>query len=401
MSPAPSAPALSEPLVGIGSGRRFFPELEALRGIAILLVFFFHADGMLEPTLPSGGIMPTPFRAWIELGAVGVDLFFILSGFLLSLPFLEAARGGPPVSITHYFERRALRILPMWWLAVAVATIVSTRVPEQLLWGVPYLFFADAFGFPVHALLPHSLPWWSLVTEVQFYLVLPIVGLLLCSRAGRWGLLALVVVWIGAYVAVLSRVGGLTMTTKIALVSNLFGRAPLFAFGMLAAWVHLRWGESIRARLAVSHVASTGVADLMMLALVWAGGTLLAEMVFVGIGGQLVRFRPLWHIGAGVVLTAILLVLLLAPLRTRALWVNPLLCRVGVLSYSLYLIHLWPLDVALARFRTLPPAPPNGWTLPATLTVLAVLAACLGLSELTYRFVERPFLVRKARAELR
>jgi len=388
--------ALSVP-AGLERGRTYFPELEALRGIAILLVFFFHADALVFPTPMRGGRYPDPLAAWFQMGAVGVDLFFILSGFLLSLPFLQAARGGAPVSVRRYFARRALRILPMWWLTVALATLLSAHRPEHYLWALPHMVFANAFGFPVHPLLPYSIPWWSLATEVQFYLLLPVVGRLLCSRGGRVTLIALAVAWAVLYGAMLARLGPeIAMTTRIQLSSSIVGRAPVFGLGMLAAWIHLRWGARLRAWLEASRLARAGGCDLVVVALVLLGGTLLSRVFFLGTARVFHGAWPLWHVAAGGCMTAIMLLLLLAPLRLRPLFVNPVLARIGVVSYSLFLTHLVPMSIVLGLFG-FSGKPSDGWTLAATLAAFVALAVCLGLAELGYRFVERPFLVRKAR----
>jgi len=391
VSTASSTPA------GIDRGRTYFPELESLRGIAILLVFFFHADPIVDREPMRGGNAPNPLAAWFEMGAVGVDLFFILSGFLLSIPFLEAARGGAPVSVRRYLERRALRILPMWWFTVALVMLISVRVPQHLLWGLQYMVFANAFGFSVPPLLPYSIPWWSLATEVQFYLLLPIVGLLLGSRGGRAALVLLLVAWAVFYGDVLANaVPGLSATGRIALTSSIVGRLPVFGLGMLAAWIHLGWGARLRAWLATSRLARAGACDVAVVALVLLGGALLGWVTSLGVAHVFRGARPLWHVGASVCMTAIMLLLLLAPLRLRPLFVNPVLARIGVVSYSLFLIHLQPMSIVLGLFG-FAGQDAGGWTLRALGAALVALAVCLALAELGYRFVEKPFLVRKAR----
>ena len=78
---------------GIRDARSYSPELESLRGVACLLVFLFHASG----TVDSGAQGVGPLRAFVYAGHTGVTLFFVLSAFLLSRPFLAQARGGPRV----------------------------------------------------------------------------------------------------------------------------------------------------------------------------------------------------------------------------------------------------------------------------------------------------------------
>jgi peptidoglycan/LPS O-acetylase OafA/YrhL len=334
--------------------------------------------------------------AWIHVGAVGVDLFFILSGFLLSIPFLEAARGGRPVSVPRYLERRALRILPLYWLAVVIATVVSATTPDQLLWGLPYLVFLNSFDGVAHALYPHSIPWWSLATEVQFYLLLPVIGALLGSPARRALGLGLLAAWAVGYGLILAGHTGLGFGGRLIAISSIIGRLPVFLLGILAAWIHLRWREPLRAWLAQSAFVRAGGADLAILALVLAGGALLAVVTHIGNVSANAGFRPLWHVGIAACMTAILLLVLLAPLRLRALWVNRVLGHVGLVSYSLFLIHLWPMDYVMRRFHG-DAAAGEGWTPAAGVTVALLLAGCLALSELSYRFIELPFLARKAR----
>ena len=104
-----------------------------LRGLAIALVFTFHADAFLG----------MPFRnrvrtyPWLPLalvcaGHTGVTLFFVLSAFLLSLPFLAEAYGGKPVSRREFYVRRALRILPLFYTVVLVATVLTSRTAFDL-----------------------------------------------------------------------------------------------------------------------------------------------------------------------------------------------------------------------------------------------------------------------------
>src|SRR5215475_5521828 len=130
---------------GIRRGSTYFPELESLRGLAILLVFVFHADGVLLAPFRShvGAQSPLPL-AFVWAGHSGVTLFFVLSAFLLSLPFLDEANGGRPVSRPHFYERRALRILPLYVAVVVVGTILTSRTLADLWRGLPYLAFLQS-----------------------------------------------------------------------------------------------------------------------------------------------------------------------------------------------------------------------------------------------------------------
>lgn len=372
----------------------YFPELESLRGIAILLVFFFHADGLLTPG-HAAGIVEPPWFGFLRAGHIGVDLFFILSGFLLGRPFLAAAAAGRMPSLRRYAERRALRILPLYWAAVLVATILTARTLWDLRLGIPYLFFLNSFAGGAEAIYPYSIPWWSLATEAQFYVLLPLLPLLLRSRRARIAGLALLAAYALAYVGLdrgwwhMGSIDG-----QILLRSSVFGRGPLFLLGIAAAAVHLHYGEAIRARLASIRWVRAGGADALVLAACVALAYVLQWAAFLGFPEAEHGSNHLYHTVAGVFLTAVVLALLLAPLRLQALWSNRLLGAIGVLSYSLYLVHLPIMAAVLQQPKD---APSPGWTAAHLGIVLGLLLLCLGISAITYRLVEQPFLARKQR----
>jgi peptidoglycan/LPS O-acetylase OafA/YrhL len=110
----------------------------------VLLVVLMHATGWL---LPRGAVLPldvSPAMAFLRDARAGVDIFFVLSGFLVSLPFVQAARGGRPVVLSDYFTRRALRILPLYATVVVVATVATSSRALDLVHGLPYLFFVNS-----------------------------------------------------------------------------------------------------------------------------------------------------------------------------------------------------------------------------------------------------------------
>src|SRR5207249_7612847 len=127
--------------VGIRRSTRYCPEVESLRGLAILLVFALHFDGLVQPPPGRAGTVVSPALAFVAAGHTGVNLFFILSGFLLSLPFLGEAAGSKSVGRREYLARRALRILPLYWTGVVVGTLLTMQQASDLGHGVPYLFF--------------------------------------------------------------------------------------------------------------------------------------------------------------------------------------------------------------------------------------------------------------------
>ena len=107
--------AEGKPLPNTRDDRQYIASLTGMRGFAALLVFFFHYEALhpgirLDLAVPLlGPVLQFP----LGFGYAGVDIFFVLSGFLLSLPFAGAAlKGGPGPSLTRYFKRRFLRVFP-------------------------------------------------------------------------------------------------------------------------------------------------------------------------------------------------------------------------------------------------------------------------------------------------
>jgi peptidoglycan/LPS O-acetylase OafA/YrhL len=144
------------------SGR--IPQLDGLRAVAILAVILNHT-------------------LHIPLTWVGVDIFFVLSGFLITGILLERKTGSPTTGgYFHYFySRRAFRILPAYLLTLVVYSIIFTPTAFR-----PWPLFAF-FGMNLHEFFPHPyvlapLPLWSLAVEEQFYLVWPVIILLVSEK---------------------------------------------------------------------------------------------------------------------------------------------------------------------------------------------------------------------------
>jgi peptidoglycan/LPS O-acetylase OafA/YrhL len=381
------------PIVGLGRKSTFLPELESVRGIAVLLVFAFHTDVLvrfpfIEPT-------STLAQAFVRAGYTGVDLFFVLSAFLLSLPFLVEAKGGRRVGLRDYFMRRALRILPLYFTAVLVGTVLCAKQPGDLRHALPYLLFLNWLPRVSVALEPYSTVWWSLTTELQFYLLLPLLPLFLRSRPGRWAGVLFLATYAVAYAAMVrGRLHMGSVQAELSFLNSVFGRGPLFLSGIAAAAIYQGVGDWPRR----SRWLRLGVADGLLLTLVVVNAVFLRWLVSIGGARQMAAPDQAWHIVNGALWAAFILLLLLAPLRLKALFSNRALARLGILSYSVYLVHHPFMKQGLAAIRRAFPHHLYGPWSPADFTAVLVLSTgCLGLSALTYRFIERPFLVRKAR----
>jgi peptidoglycan/LPS O-acetylase OafA/YrhL len=147
---------------------RRFPLLNSVRAIAALSVLLFHAVGIY------GGALSHPGRALVARMEVGVVIFLVVSGFLLYRPFvIDHLRGEASTPVRAYAWRRVLRVVPAYWVALALATVLVPYHGVLTLTGAPtYFGFAQIYrGATLGGGDP---PAWTLGLEVTFYAMLPL-----------------------------------------------------------------------------------------------------------------------------------------------------------------------------------------------------------------------------------
>jgi peptidoglycan/LPS O-acetylase OafA/YrhL len=352
------------------------PRLDGVRGIAILLVLVCHLT-QYGGMRPDGPFLDRVWRAWTMPLGFGVDLFFVLSGFLITGILLDTREG--PDYFRNFYARRVLRIFPLYYASLAVAFLLIPSVRRDAVWYWTYLTnfrFAEV-GWPKVPYLGH---FWSLAVEEQFYLVWPALVFFLPRRALPWLCLGAVAYGIAGRYALLQ------------------AGAPLYA--NLATQLHLD-GLAIGCLLACLARRPKGLAPWRPLAVVVAAGATVATIVLHWRGyeaptvGKRVLLQTIVSLGFG---GCLLLAATASPSsRLRAALCAPWLTRVGLYSYSLYVIHA-PILVWAGRHevnvRLLPSV--LGSQLPAQLLFSALTAAlCLALSALSYHQLELRFLALK------
>jgi peptidoglycan/LPS O-acetylase OafA/YrhL len=345
--------------------------LDGLRGVAALVVVIYHASlastlgddffetirGRLDPGGTVAVLTDTPLRIF-TLGPEAVIVFFVLSGFVLTLPLLN----GRAMDLWAYYPRRVARL----WLPAAASVVLSVLLilvtrpdPERAVseWGARYSFAPSDIGvqriteslFFITNSPSLNNPMWSLRWELLFSLFLPLVFLLVL-RARRWHL-----VWI-LVCAALVGVGAFTGVDSLR-----YG--PVFIAGALAAKIlHDR-------RTALTPWSSWLLTGLGFAAVV------APDAIRVFSGGQISPAAEIL-----VVLGATAAVIGLAtPSAVSRSFATPPIAFLGRISFSLYLVHV---PVLLAALH-LAPAYPN--------RALAVgVVASIGVGWLFARFVEEP-----------
>ncbi len=363
---------------------RRLASLDGLRGLAALSIFVFHGWLYTMPEPSATDRSSVGDYAVHEL-RLGVVLFFVLSGFLLSRPWFAAALDGRrPPSLGRYARSRAARILPAYYLCLAGSIV--------LLWGLdgtPGLRLPAAEELPLFFVFGQNLtpgtvmklnpPMWTMAIEVSFYAVLPAIGWLALRVAPRRRSLALIplaliVVGFAYNWAIAGQ--GLSMTFSKQLVAMV----PYFALGMLAALVaHGRTIDMRTKRLLVAGGVAIVVADAFAKAAAPANGLDLT-MLF-----SIMRDVPS---AAGFAL--IVGALAIAP-RSAVLG-GSALAALGTISYGFYLWHV-PVYMVLRGYGLLPLDPVLG--------TATALVPSLALSALSWFVCERPVLRWSARRERR
>jgi peptidoglycan/LPS O-acetylase OafA/YrhL len=335
---------------------QYRPEVDGLRAVAVLPVLFFHAGF----TSFSGGF-------------IGVDVFFVISGYLITSLIVEDIKSGS-FSLLGFYERRFRRISPAL-LLVCVAT-----VPFAWVWMTPrefndygqslfatnlsvsnFLFWKEANYFGAEAELKPLLHTWSLAVEEQFYLFFPLLLLAWRRRNGQ--------IW---WVAIL-------VLASFALTQMLASRAPAANFYLLPTRF---WELGVGALLALAGANRQWLQGMGAQALSLAGLALIVGSIVLLDGA---RPFPGWWALPPVVGTALVLAFATSGTLAANLLAWRPIVAIGLVSYSVYLWHQ-PL-FAFARIRMFGEATMSIYLLLIALTFM--------LSYLSWRFVERPFRNRR------
>jgi peptidoglycan/LPS O-acetylase OafA/YrhL len=337
----------------------FRPDLEGLRGVAILLVLLFHADLL-----------------GVTGGFIGVDVFFVLSGFLITGLLLRERERSGRISLRDFYARRARRILPAAavvlvatlaaaWFVLAPLDLVSLAgdaVAVALSVGNIHFAINATDYFAAEAPPSPLLHYWSLGVEEQFYLIWPAL-LIAAMRFGRPRTSAAVALAIVTVVSCLAAVV-LTGPAQAWAFFSLGTRAWQLALGGLLAALAVPLARLPRKALA--PVGWFGLAGIVAAAFLYD-----SSMAYPGVAALLPALGAAAVVAAGEGRLSVGRLLATRPLRF-----------LGRISYSLYLVH-WPLFVLPAAALAI------GETLSLEVRLgLTVVAIVLGWA--SYRWVEEP-----------
>lgn len=335
---------------------RSFASLDGLRGISILAVLWHHTHDMV-PGWPATG-----------LGFLGVDLFFVISGFLIVTLLLRERRRTGGISLRGFYVRRFLRIFPAYYATLVVVALIAFVKPgntsADIVRDLPYALLYVSNLVPMHSLLMIT---WSLSTEEQFYLVIPTL-----ERYARRAIpLLLPALYVLFTLPALGFFPGLRLPSFLR--ETTFG--PILLGVMLAHLLDRPRGHALASALVGHGWAPVVASGLVLLACVPAADDLSGWP----------RVATHWALAALVASCVVRERHVLLPLLTA--WP---MRRIGVVSYGIYLYHMLvrhAVDQAMQRAGT-------------TSRIVFFLATSLGtwaLAELAYWLFESRFLALKAR----
>jgi peptidoglycan/LPS O-acetylase OafA/YrhL len=291
----------------ITTQKRFIPQIDGLRFVAIASVVLFHVYAALER-----GAVPAPIPFNTDLAKRGVELFFAISGFILGVPFASHyLLNAPKVKLKAYYLRRLTRLEPPYFLSLLACAAMQAVVSHRSLSDMaPHLLASFCY---LHNLIFGAFPGavngvaWSLEIEVQFYLLVPLLALLftISSARVRRGVILLVMLLAGLFSNPLYR--------TLHLHASILYYVAFFLAGFLVCDLYITrgaWKQSL-------------LWDAIALAL----------------------WPTVWQMGRNfghVALPFIIVLLYLAAFRGKLCsWVfsNHVITNIGGMCYSIYLFH--------------------------------------------------------------
>ncbi len=378
------ASAMSDVAPKMPAGRlQIYPLIDVLRGFAALSVVVYHVIAHFDWTdFPSDGLL-----VWFRIGWMGVDLFFVISGVVISLSAFALIDKMGGSFHREFAERRLRRIVPLHYLTCFVFLVFVT--PEILGAFNAKMNIFSHLGF-FHNLSTNFAgaingPNWSVAVEVQFYLLILILAPVL--RTCRWWLIpavALPIAWAWRYgaFAMVPIDGTVGPYFRFWASTQLPGTLDQFAAGVLLARF-LRWGGPERLFPALSPalratfaVAAASVLIWIMLQVFWPRAS------FWDLAGMVV----FWRTFAAFAFAAVILAACTLNFAGLIRWTAPLR-YLGTISYGIY---LWHLSVILSLKRA--------GLFQSQSALIAVLVCTLILAIGSWHLFEKPLLVRRKKA---
>jgi peptidoglycan/LPS O-acetylase OafA/YrhL len=356
-----------------------FPGLNGVRFIAAFLVIVDHTE-LFKSYLGYPTLWANSYSAY--LGAFGVSIFFVLSGFLITYLLLEEQQEAP-IRIRHFYLRRILRIWPLYYLIVALGFFV---IPHLDFFQVP--IYSSDMGDSLHRLLlfvglaanvafvylptvPFANVLWSVAVEEQFYLFWPHV-----VRIKRY-LLWIMFLLLGGYLALKFYAGSVDRQFELLVIRTRFSAMIIGGIGAYLVFhqkavIQFLYHRGVQIALMVLFVCM-GMDWIPYHSLAWMQDELISLVVCGLILNIATNPRPLISLE------------------------NSVFAYLGKLSYGLYVYHLFVVVLVLKGMPVIVDLQSLPTWMGYSLTLGMILILTTGISHLSYRYFESYFLRKKVR----
>jgi peptidoglycan/LPS O-acetylase OafA/YrhL len=341
---------------------QYFPAIDGVRGIMAISIILVHVN-----------------RAWFPGAPTVMDIFFVISGFLITLLLLKNIQRQGHIELKKFWVRRIKRLYPLLIIVVGTYLLLGSLLidqPAQLyVDGVQTLLYVSnwtkLYDYIYPSYFGHS---WSLSVEEQFYLLWPLgLSLMLRWRISRKWVITLCLLLIGITITWRSHLIDMAVPwSRIYYASDT--RVDAFLLGGILAMTWQRWHTSWYQKRWLNVASQACFVLLVVTVMVWDPWQV---QYFV------------WHQSAIILLSCGTIIALASPLDSplKSLLSLPPLRQLGLMCYGIYLWH-WPMIwLLLVRFHLRPLA-----------ILCVVLPTTLALAYLTYRYVEAPILSRRSKA---
>ncbi len=383
--------------------RVYFPALDGLRFVAFGLVYVFHrgipqiAGGidsvarLVDARPPTKGQAPWSLGdSVLNNGWIGVQLFFILSGFLIATLLLREESRLGRVDLRAFWMRRILRIWPLYYLTVAITFFALPwldgtwgSASTRTLWSrhlVPFLLFGGNWSMGLVGPVPYDAIsiLWSVCVEEQFYLFCPL--LIACVPPGRRVPVVVFLMMVG----VVGRIATAIALERRLVTPIFFQFSTITQLDTLLAGVLLALVRERRASTSGEGTHPLAVVGLMML---WVALLAKPDLGHGSLAAGTLDFVAIWVVGVMTVAVAATTRGVLSHVLSygRIVWL-------GRISYGLYMFHMTAFLLQRKLFDFV------GWfPHQEALAPFASAALTVGLAAGSYYYVERPFLKRKMR----
>lgn len=356
----------------------FLKEIEVFRAVAALLVLYFHANMVFPSYVERLKSDYNPLLTLFFEGHTGVSLFFVISGFLLSIKWVV----GKKVNSKQFYINRALRIMPLYYVSLLFYLYV-TKTPENLSFNsiIPYFLFLQNTLIEKADLGGAAGVFWSLSPEVHFYIILPL--LMIYFKKSRVLFYNIIII---------------SLIIKIfmpPLINSIFGRLDQFLIGVFAADIYFNKFKTLK----IKQFLPWGVF------LCTIGSLIILLQILSNYGGYKAiglnwYFWTFFHTGEALLWALLLISFLLISSNLKRFLLNRFFLSIGTISYSIYIWHYFVI-IALKKTQSkileswdgLFTGHPNIDYL--IYTTLIILPIVLFISMFSYIYIEKPFLLNK------